>query len=57
MLRLISLNGVASVLIVFGFEINVSLSFCSDFSLIATVVKTDEIRDLKQLFTPCFPLI
>ena len=31
-------------------------SFCSDFNLKATVVKTDEIRGLKQLFTPCFLL-
>ena len=26
--------------------------FCSDFDLEATVVKPDEIRGLKQLFTP-----
>ena len=32
-------------------------SFCSDFNLKAAVVKTDEIRGLKQLFTPCFLLI
>ena len=28
--------------------------FCSDFNLGATVVKTDEIRGLKQLFTHVF---
>ena len=28
--------------------------FRSDFSLEATVVKTEEIRGLKQLFTSCF---
>ena len=32
-------------------------SFCSDFDLEATVVKTDKIRGLKQLFTPVYPLI
>ena len=31
--------------------------FCSDFDLEATVVKTDKIRGLKQLFTPVYPLI
>ena len=31
--------------------------FCSDFNLEATVVKTDGIRGLKQLFTPCFVVI
>ena len=34
-----------------------SFSFCSDFNLETLVVKTDEIRDLKQLFSPCFLLI
>ena len=34
-----------------------SFSFCSDFNLEATVVKTDKIRGLKQLFTSCFLLI
>ena len=29
-----------------------SFSFCSDFNLEATVVKTDKIRGLKHLFTP-----
>ena len=46
MLR-ISLNHV-----VFSFKIYFSFSFCSDFNLEATVVKTDEIRGLRQLFTP-----
>ena len=41
---LISLNHV-----VFSFKIYFSFSFCSDFNLEATVGKTDEIRDLKQL--------
>ena len=36
---------------------HVHFSFCSDFNLEATVVKTDEIRGLKQLLTPCFLLI
>ena len=40
-----------------SFEIYFSFSFCSDFNLEATVVKTDEIRGLKQLFTPSFLLI
>ena len=31
-----------------------SFSFFSDFTQEATVIETDEIRDLKQLFTPCF---
>ena len=34
-----------------------SFSFCSDFNLEAIVVKTDEIRGLNQLLTPCFLLI
>ena len=34
-----------------------SNSFCSDFNLEATVVKTDEVRGSKQLLTPCFLLI
>ena len=42
---------------VFIFKIYFSFSFCSDFNLEAAVVKTDEIRGLKQLFTPCFLLI
>ena len=49
---MISLNCV-----VFSFKINFSFSFCSGFSLEATVVKTDEIRGFKQLFTPCSLLI
>ena len=36
---------------------HVHFSFCSDFNLEATVVKTDEIRGLKQLLTPCSLLI
>ena len=32
-------------------------SFCSDFNLEATVLKTDKISGLKQLFTSCFLLI
>ena len=40
-----------------SFKIYFSFSFCSDFNLEATVVKTDEIRGLKQLFTPSFLLI
>ena len=51
-LRIDSLNGVVS-----SFRICFSLPFCSDINLEATVVKTDEIRGLKQLFTPCFLLI
>ena len=43
--------------VVFSFRIYFSFSFCSDFNLEATVVKTDEIRGLKQLFTPCFLLV
>ena len=43
--------------VVFGFKIYFSFSFCSDFNLEATVVKTDKIRGLKQLFTHCFLLI
>ena len=49
---MISLNRV-----VFSSKIYFSFSFCSDFNLEATVVKTDEIRGLKQLFTPYFLLI
>ena len=49
---MISLNRV-----VFSFKIYFSFSFCSDFDLEAAVVKTDEIRGLKQLFTLCFLLI
>ena len=51
-LRIDSLNDVVS-----SFRICFSLPFCSDINLEATVVKTDEIRGLKQLFTPCFLLI
>ena len=51
-LRLISLNCV-----VFSFKICFFFSFCSGFSLEARVVKTDGIRDLKQMFTSCFFLI
>ena len=36
------------------FKVYFFISFCSDFNLEATVIKTDEIRGLKQLFTPCF---
>ena len=43
----ISLNRV-----VYSFKIYFYFSISSDFNLEATVVKTDEIRDLKQLFTP-----
>ena len=43
--------------VVFGFKIYFFFSFCSDFNLEATVVKTEEIRGLKQLFTPAFLLI
>ena len=43
--------------VVFSFKIYFSFTFCSDFNLEATVVKTDKIRGLKQLFTPCFLLI
>ena len=43
--------------VVFSFKIYFSFSFCSDFNLEATVVKTDKIRGLKQLFTPFFLLI
>ena len=39
---MISLNNA-----VFSFKIYFSFSFCSDFNLEATVVKTDEIRGLK----------
>ena len=45
------------VIVVFSFKIYFSFSFCSDFNLEATVVKTDKIRDLKQLFVPCFLLV
>ena len=48
----LNLNGV-----VLSFKNYSSFSFCSDFILKAAVVKTDEIRGLKQLFTPCFLLI
>ena len=43
--------------ILFAFKICFSFSFCSDFNLETAVVKTGEIRGLKQLFTPCFLLI
>ena len=43
--------------VVFSFMIYFSFSFCSDFNLDTIVVKTDEIRGLKQLSTPCFLLI
>ena len=46
-LRLISLN---HVVFIFPF-------LFVDFNLEATVIKTVEIRALKQLFTPCFLLI
>ena len=48
---MISLNRIVS-----SFKIYFSFSFCSDFNLEATVVKTDEIRGLKELF-PCVLLI
>ena len=38
-------------------KIYFSFPFCSDFNLEATVVKTGEIRGLKQLLNPCFLLI
>ena len=40
--------------VVFSFKIYFFFSFYSDFNLEATVVKTDKIRGLKQLFTPFF---
>ena len=43
--------------VVFSLKIYFSFSSCFDFNLEATVVKTDEISGLKQLFTPCFLLI
>ena len=46
---MISLNCV-----VFGSKICFSFSFCSDFNLEETVVKTDEIRGLKQFKTKFF---
>ena len=49
---LISLNRV-----VFSFKIYFSFSFYSNFNLEAAVVKTDEIKGFKQLFTPCIFLI
>ena len=45
------------MLYIFSFKIYFSFTFCSDFNLEATVVKTDEIRGLKQFFIPCFLLI
>ena len=42
--------------VAFSFKIYFSLYFCSDFNLKATVVKTDKIRGLKQLFTPSIHL-
>ena len=41
--------------VAFSFKIN--FSFFVDFNLEAAVVKTDEIRGLEQLLTPCFLLI
>ena len=38
--------------VIFSFKICFSFSFCSDFNLEATVVKTDKVRGLKQLFSP-----
>ena len=43
--------------VVFSFNIYFYFYFCSDFNLEATFVKTDKIRGLKQLRTPCFLLI
>ena len=37
--------------VVFSFKIDFSFSLCPDFNLEAKVVKTDEIKGLKQLFT------
>ena len=48
----ISLNRV-----LLSFKIYFYFSVCSDFNLKATVVKTDEIRVLQQLLSPCFLLI
>ena len=48
---MISLNHVA-----FSSRIYLSFAFCSDFNLEAEGVKTDEVRGLKELLTPCFPL-
>ena len=48
---LISLNRV-----VLSFKIYFSFSFCSDFDLEATVVKTDEIKRLKTIAYPLFSL-
>ena len=45
------------MLYIFSFKIYFSFTFCSDFNLEATVVKTDEIMGLKQFFIPCFLLI
>ena len=39
------------------FKVYFFISFCSDFNLESTVIKTDEIKGLKQLFTHCFLLI
>ena len=41
----------------FSFKVHLFFIFCSDFNLEATVVKPDEIRGLKQLFTPYSLLI
>ena len=40
--------------VVFSFKIYFSFSFCTDFKMDATIVKTGKIRGLKQLFTPVF---
>ena len=45
------------MLYIFSFKIYFSFSFRSDFNLKATAAKTDKIRGLKQLFTPCFLII
>ena len=49
---MISLNCV-----LFSSKIYFSFSFCFDFNLKATVIKTDKIRGFKQLFTPWFIFI
>ena len=43
--------------VVFSFNIYFPFSFCSDFNLEATFLKTDKIIGLKQLLTSCFLLI
>ena len=45
------------VSIFFPFLFVLILTWNLDFNLILTVVKADEIRGLKQLFTPCFQIV